>query len=450
VARRYQAVTGACARVIGCAGYRVGVPSPDPGREPGAGARHPALILLAITLMALNLRAAVSVVPPLLGRISADVGLSTGLAGVLGALPAVCFALAGAFAPALLRRWSGERVGLGLVGVFALGELLRPLAPNSWAFLAVTAVTLLAMGSCNVVLPPVVKAYFPGRIGAVTAVYVTAIALGTAIPPLVAVPLADAAQRAGYRPGWHLALAFWGLFALAPLVAWVLPARRPHAVPAGSDGGPRPRIPVYRSRTAWGVMLTMGTVSIEFYSVVAWLPHRLVDAGLSEREAGAQLALVAGLGMPLALLMPPLTARLHRLVPVVTLLAALMATGLTGFWLAPATSTWLWGTAFGLGAGGFPMALTLIGLRSATPTTAAALSGFVQGLGYGMAGAGPVLVGLLQGGGPDGWTPPFVFLISLCTLQVVGGVLLAGRRTVDDDLARRAGTGRTRVGASIP
>ena len=430
-------------------GYRGPVQPPDHGREPGGGERRPVLILLAIALMALNLRAAVSVVPPLLGRISADVGLSTGLAGLLGALPAICFAVSGAFAPALLRRWPAERVGLGLVTTFALGELLRPLSPSSAVFLTATAVTLLAMGSCNVVLPPVVKAYFPGRIGGVTALYVTAIALGTAVPPLVAVPLADAAERAGYRPGWHLALAAWGMFALAPVAAWLLPARRPHTRPATSAGS-RPRVAVYRSRTAWGVMLVMGTTSIEFYSVVAWLPRRLVDAGLSEQAAGAQLALIAALGMPLAVLMPPLTARLRRLAPVVCLLAVLMALGLTGLWLAPDRHTWLWGTVFGLGAGGFPMALTLIGLRSATPATAAGVSGFVQGLGYGMAGAGPLLVGLLQGGGPDGWTAPFVLLVALCSLQVLGGLLLATGRTVDDDLARRAEPGRSRAGASIP
>jgi MFS transporter, CP family, cyanate transporter len=429
-------------------GYRGRVPPPDDGREPGGGARHPVLTLVAILLMALNLRAAVSVVPPLLTRISHDVGLSTGLAGLLGALPALCFALAGAFAPGLLRRWSGERVALGLVVVFAIGDVVRPLATGSTGFLLLTSVILIAMGSCNVVLPPVVKAYFPRRIGPVTALYVTGISIGTAAPPLIAVPLADAADRAGHSPGWHLALASWGGFAAVAALAWLIPARHPHAIPLVRTG-PRERIPVYRSPIAWGVLLIFGTTSLEFYAVVAWLPRRLVDAGLSEQAAGAQLALVAVVGMPLALAVPPLTTRLHRLMPLVTGFAVLLELGLAGLLFAPTRHTWLWGTSFGLGAGGFPMALTLIGLRSATPVTAAAVSGFVQGFGYGMAGAGPLVVGLLYTG-PDGWTAPFGFLAVLVLLLVLGGWLAAGRGTVDRDLAVRRQLGGSIGPASIP
>ena len=417
--------------MIGHRGYR-GQVLPEPGRGPGEGTRRPVLALVAIALLGLNLRSAVSVVPPLLGRISHDLGLSSAMAGVLGALPAVCFSLAGAFAPALLRRWSGERVALALLVAFAIGELVRPFTAGTDGFLLLTGLTLLAMGSCNVVLPPVVKAYFPDRIGQVTALYVTGISIGTAVPPLVAVQLADAADRAGHAPGWRLALASWGVFALVAAVAWLPSARRPHAVPQPAAAA-RLRMPVYRSRVAWGVLLIFGVTALEFYAVVAWLPRRLVDAGLSEQAAGAQLALVAVVGMPFTFLIPPLTARLHRLLPVVAGFALLMGLGLLGLWLAPAQHTWLWGTTFGLGSAGFPMALTLIGLRSAGPATAAAVSGFVQGLGYAMAAAGPVVVGLLYSG-PDSWTAPFVFLGSLLLLQVLGGWLAVGRRTVDDDL----------------
>ena len=45
----------------------------------------------------------------------------------------------------------------------------------------------------------------------------------------------------------------------------------------------------------------------------------------------------------------------------------------------------------------FPMVLTLIGLRARTPETTAALSTFVQGWGYVISGAGPLLVGVLLG-----------------------------------------------------
>ena len=49
----------------------------------------------------------------------------------------------------------------------------------------------------------------------------------------------------------------------------------------------------------------------------------------------------------------------------------------------------------GVAMGTFAMVLTLIGLRSRTPETTAALSTATQGWGYLIAGAGPLLVGVL-------------------------------------------------------
>ena len=53
-------------------------------------------------------------------------------------------------------------------------------------------------GIGNVVLPPLVRKYFPDRIGVVTAGYVTLLAVGMAMSPQFSVPLADAAAG-GYR-----------------------------------------------------------------------------------------------------------------------------------------------------------------------------------------------------------------------------------------------------------
>ena len=397
-------------------------------------------MLVAILLLALNLRAAVTSVPPLLGRISADVGLSTALTGVLGSLPVACFALAGAIGPPLLRRQPAERIILVLTVMIVVGEVFRPWTGSPAAFLAASAVALLAMGLGNVALPAVVKGWFPDRIGAVTGLYVTALTIGTAIPPLLVVPIADAVGRASARggelghlgPGWHLALAAWGTLAAVAAVFWIVPARHPRTHP-GTDGAVHARIPVYRSRVAWGVMLTFGTTSLNFYAIIAWLPRRLVDAGLSEPAAGAELALVAGMGVPLALGVPLLAARVSRVLPMVIVFAACLAVGYAGLLLAPTTLTWLWAVITGTGAGGFPLALALVGLRSAGPVTAGALSAFTQGLGYAMAGAGPIVVGLLYQG-KSGWAGPFVFLGTTLVLLVLGGWFAGGRTTVDEEL----------------
>jgi CP family cyanate transporter-like MFS transporter len=410
-------------------------------------------VLVAILLLSLNLRSAVTAVPPLLARISADVGLSPTLAGVLGALPAACFGLAGAVAPPLLRRFAAERVIVGLIAVLAAGQVIRPWLPTPAQFLVCSAVVLLAMGVANVLLPAVVKAWFPNRIGAVTAMYVTGLTVGTAVPPLLVVPIADAvAARSGtghLGAGWHVALAAWGALAALAALPWLPAARHPRVVPGGdrtSTGGtaaPR-RIPLYRSRIARGILLIFGTTSLNFYAIIAWLPHRLTDAGLSEASAGAQLSLVATAGVPLAIFVPPITARLHRPLGLVLGFAACLAVGYAGLLLAP--------TQPDLDVGDPSPASAPAASRCRSPWSACARrtrpppgpsAGFVQGFGYTAAGLGPLLVGALYERSGR-WAEPFTFLAATIVLLVLGGWMVTGRETVDAELARRSVRGLPR------
>jgi CP family cyanate transporter-like MFS transporter len=95
-----------------------------------------------------------------------------------------------------------------------LGHLGRALAPTSGVLLGATVVTLFGVGVANVLLPPIVKRYFPDRIGAVSAIYITVISFGASIPALVAVPVADSA-------GWRISLGIWFLVAITAAVPWI-------------------------------------------------------------------------------------------------------------------------------------------------------------------------------------------------------------------------------------
>lgn len=395
-----------------------------------------------IVLMALNLRSAVTAVPPLLDRISTDLGLSATVIGLLGSLPTLAFAAAGLVGVRLLRRFSAERIAVGVLLVAASGQLLRPWSGGAPGFLAVSALALLGMGVGNVVLPALVKTWFPNRIGMVTAAYVTALTVGTSVPALIAVPLAN-------EFGWHRGLALWGALALLPIPAWLIAGRRSRALPAppkSADESPSrerrsDRVAVHRSPIAWGLALLFGMNALNTYAMFTWLPVRLMDAGTSEARAGALLALFAGIGVAPSLLIPVLVGRIGRSGLMTAVCVGFFAVGYTGLLLAPMSLTLLWIVLSGLGGGGFPLALTLIGLRSATPASAGALAGFVQGAGYLVAASGPLLVGLLHDL-TDGWTAPFGFLGVTLVLMLVGGWLCAGDTAVDDDLHRRAAAGR--------
>ena len=100
---------------------------------------------------------------------------------------------------------------------------------------------------------------------------------------------------------------------------------------------------------------------------------------------------------------------------------------------APRQTAWLSMLLAGIGGGAFPLALTLIGLRTRSAANTAALSAVTQSAGYLFAGCGPVLVGVLHGA-TGGWTWPFVLLFASLVLFAVSGWAAARPRFADDDI----------------
>src|SRR5699024_6211720 len=108
--------------------------------------------------------------------------------------------------------------------------------------------------------------------------------------------------------------------------------------------------------------------------------------------------------------------------------------GYLGLLFIPASVPWLWAILLGAGAGAFTWSLTMIGRRSRTTATAAVLSAFVQGVGYPIAGLGPLFAGILHDL-TGAWIAPIIILILLTAAVGVGGTLSAKPHTIEDDLA---------------
>ncbi|AMM33220.1 Major facilitator superfamily MFS_1 [Sinomonas atrocyanea] len=403
------------------------------GRRPWRGR---ILVLVGLLAVAFTLRTAVTSVPALTDRIAGEMFLPSWLVGILGMLPTALFGVAGLLTPLLMRAWSVEAIAVAAMAAAAAGQAVRSAAPGTGVFLAGSALALAGMGAGNVVLPPMVRKYFPDRVGLLTALYVTVINVGTTVPPLLAVPVADAA-------GWRASLGWWAAVNVLAVLPWltVWPARRGRASDRGAgraagaaaaspayaaaDGARPPRAVVrpWHSPAAWALALLFGCTSLNTYTMFAWLPSIVGGAGLDAAAAGFQLSLFAGLGLPLSLAVPVLAARLRNPFPVVAFGVATFAAGYLGLALAPDTATWLWSTLAGLGPATFPLALVLVNLRTRSHQAAGAVSGFAQGVGYVVACAGPLAAGLLHDA-TGAWTASFVFLgLTLAVLGVSGWVI---------------------------
>ncbi|MFG6280820.1 MFS transporter [Microbacterium sp. 5K110] len=393
-----------------------------------------ALAAAAIVLLALTLRIAVASLSPLLTVIARDFPLPAAVVGLIGMAPPVAFALSAVVTPAIERRLGLERLVLisAVAAAVALG--VRALAVDAWTLLAATAGVFAAVGVANVLVPAVVKKYFPERVGLMTTVYTTTMAVATFTPPLVAVPLADAV-------GWRGSFAVWAVVAVAAVVPWIAMSVRARAGRDDVLEEPRASVlsRVMRVPQAWALVTTFAVNSSVAYGMFAWLPTILIDtAGVDAATAGGLLALFSFMGLPVSLVIPLLIARWRRTGPFYVFAVAGGLAGIAGLLIAPGAATVLWVVLIGLPPLMFPMVLVLFGLRTRSHETAVAVSGFVQSVGYALAALVPLAIGVtheLTGG----WAAGLLVLAGVIAFVVPAGVVVARSETIEEAWERRHG-----------
>ncbi|MCR5979348.1 MFS transporter [Gordonia jinghuaiqii] len=333
-------------------------------------------------VVAANLRPAVVAVGPLIGAISDDLGFSSAAAGLLTALPVLFFGISALVAPRLASRFGIERVIFGALLVLVAGIAVR-LLPSSPALFVGSAVIGVAIGTCNVVLPALIKRDFAHRSGLMTGLYSMTLSAGAAVASGVSVPISDALGG-----NWRLALASWALVALVAVVVWVPQLPLVHRVTAAA-----PTSSLLRNPIAWAITVFMGTQSLIFYTFAAWLPQYLVDDGMTPVRAGAVLATAQVVALIMSLLAPIVAGRFadQRLVTLVVL--AVCASGFVGL---VTTDVWpgFWAACVMAGPGAsISLALLFMVLRSSGSRQTAQVSGMAQSVGYLTAAAGPILIG---------------------------------------------------------
>lgn len=456
-----------------------GATSATPGTGP-ARAWATRLVVVGIMLSAVNLRPAITSLGALLQEVRDGLGMSGGVAGLLTSVPPLCFAVFGVTAPRLARRFGPAAVVCaGMAAIFA-GLLIRPYAGGTAGFLAASALALMGIAVSNVLMPVIVKRWFPDRVGPMTGLYSMVLALGTSLPAAVTVPLTHA-MGGGWKPG----LAVWSVLAAVAVVPWVplvREGREPRqtrearearessgreegaAWPGASAGSTasagvpdsargsepdaqraaaperaaeeRPPLRIARSRTAWALAVFFGLQATAAYITMGWMAQIFRDAGVPAGTAGLLLAVTMVMGVPLAFVIPRIAARLPHQGPIVLVLGVCGLAGYAGLYLAPAAGAWAWALLLGVANCAFPLALTMVGMRARSGPGVAQLSAFAQSTGYLISIPGPLLVGVLyQHSG--GWGLPIALMAGLMVPQMLVGFLAGRDRTVEEEAATR-------------
>ena len=379
-------------------------------------------MLVALGLVALNLRPAVTSIGPLLDEISVYLGLAPTAKTILTTLPVICFGLASPIAPLLGRRFGAENMILyALIGLaIGCGIRLIPSAPVLYLSAVIAGVSI---GIMNVLLPGIVKRDFPERVGAVTGFYTMVLCVGAGGAAALSPKLEQA-----FDAIWPTALASWAILALIAVPAWWPMRAHFHSAPraaASSTGN------LWRSALAWQVTLYLGLCSAGAYTVFGWGAKILQDRGMEKIDSGLMIGLSLIAQAVGAQVAPLMTGKSGDLRLATILMQVLGLIGLLGYLFAPLGLIWPASILLGLGQGGaFALALTIIAQRGGNPETAARLSGMSQSVGYFLGAlAGPFAVGLVHDAF-GGW-PPVAILIVVITIGSALSGLGAGRvRTV--------------------
>ncbi|WP_227875984.1 CynX/NimT family MFS transporter [Kushneria konosiri] len=379
------------------------------------------LWLLAFAFAALNLRAPIVVIGPVLEPIMASLHIGAGAASLLTTGMILCFGLLSPLAPTLSARLGLDRaIALALVAV-AAGSALRGIEAFPIMLLG-TLFAGLGIAFGNVFMPSLVKRDRADRLGQTMGLYTVVMGIGATLAAGTAVPLLQASGH------WSTPVRLWAGLALVASMGWLwLAFRRPAAAQAG---GAVRMTALFKSPVAWTLTIFMGMQSLGFYTLQTWMPSVAISSGVSSTMAGNMVSLLNLVSIPVSYVIARVAARMHRHSLLVLGMCALIAIGLAGLLLAPTRLPALWAILLGAGQGGsFSFALTMIVLRTRESQHAAMLSGMSQSVGYLLAASGPLLFGALKAL-TGGWAASMGLLMVLLGVQAVAGFLIGRPRMV--------------------
>lgn len=392
-------------------------------------------LLLSVTVAALNLRTGIASLGPVLDDVLDAFGASGSLAGAITAMPGVFFGIMGLAAVPLATRIGLSRALFGGMLLTLLGLAVRPWVGDVAVFLVLTACVVGGIALGNVLLPAWIKSHGGRHAVVLMTLYSAGLGASGALGPLSAMWFSG-------EDAWKWALFIWVFLAVAQVLVWafVVPRTGLDIPGAGQASATAEDVEtarqlrdtsLWRSPTARFLMLFFGLQAMNAYIQMGWLPKIYTDNGVSSSTASIGLSVIGALNIIGGLFMPGIIARVTDLRPFPAVFAALTGLGYVGLWLVPSTVPLLWAVLLGIGGCCFPTAIALIPARSRTPLVTARLSGFVQPLGYFIAGLGPFVLGVVHEH-VGAWDGILIVLVGTAVLMGVLGVL-AGKRTVIDD-----------------
>ena len=340
-----------------------------------------------IILIGVSLRTPFTVLPIILGDISQGLGVEVSSLGVLTSLPLLMFTLFSLFSTRLAQKIGLEHLFTYSLFFLTIGSLIRLI--NLPLLYLGTLMVGASIAVINVLLPSLIQANQPKKIGFLTTLYVTSMGIATALASYLAVPITQASS-------WKGLIILLTLLCLATFLVWLPNHRYNHRLAPQTKQ--KSKAKVMHNKQVWAVIVFAGFQSLLFYTAMTWLPTMAIHAGLSSHQAGLLTSIFSLISIPFSMTIPSLTTSLstrnRQLMLTLVSLAGVVGISMLFF---PVSNFFYWlaihlliGTAT---SALFPYLMVNFSLKTSAPEKTAQLSGLSQTGGYILAAFGPTLFG---------------------------------------------------------
>ncbi|MDW8751639.1 MFS transporter [Streptococcus suis] len=379
-------------------------------------------LIAGIVMLGVVMRAPFTALPSILIDIASSLGVEVSSLGILTSIPLIMFALCSSLAPRLAAKFGMERLMAFVLLVMVLGSGMRVF--NLPTLFLGTMLVGATISFINVLLPSIVAANFPKKIGFYTTIYITLMGVAATVASMLAVPIVSTSS-------WQTFIILITAVVLLAFLLWLPNIRNNHRFEVKKQD--RQASSIWRNKTAIAFLIFGGLQSVLFYTEITWLPTISQSVGFSKEEAGLMAGIFNLTAIPMSMIIPSILSRhtkeMRRNIMLGTSSATLLGLALMTF--LP-NNIILWTLLHVIlsfsNAALFPYMMLSFSMKTSSSQATAQLSGMVQTGGYLIAAVGPGLLGYSY---PlfNSWLP-LIIALALVTVVMMWTIVLIEKEDI--------------------